>query len=337
MHTGKLPPDVLRRLVLGRLGARRPEVLVHAALGEDAAAVALGDEALVLTADPITGAGRQAGWYAVQVACNDVAAMGAAPIGVLATLLFPESADEAAVAAVAADVDRAARELGIEVLGGHTEVAPGLQAPLICMAAVGRAPRDRLLASANARPGHDLVLTKATGLEGSAILATDLEAHLLGRIPAETIARAQGFIAEISVVKDGSLAAGLGAAALHDPTEGGLLGAVWELAEAAGCGYEIEASAVPIRPETRAICTVFEADPLKLISSGALLAAGPDGRALAAGLRAGGVQAAVIGRLTEGPGRWLLDGSGRHEVGPVVRDELWRILEAYQSRVTSDG
>jgi len=218
------------------------------------------------------------------------------------------------------------------VLGGHTEVAAGLSAsggPLICMTAVGRAPRDRLLASANARPGHDLVLTKAAGLEGSAILATDLEAHLRGRIPAEAIARAQGFIAEISVVKDGLLAAELGAAALHDPTEGGLLGAVWELAEAAGCGYEIEASAVPIRPETRAICAVFEVDPLKLISSGALLAAGPDGRALAAGLRAGGVEAAVIGRLTEGPGRWLLDGDHRLEAGPVVRDELWRILEAW--------
>jgi len=330
VRTGKLPPDVLRRLVLGRRGARRPEVLVHAALGEDAAAVGLGDEAVVLTADPITGAGRQAGWYAVQVACNDVAAMGATPIGVLATLLFPEAADEAAVAAMVADIDRAARELGIEVLGGHTEVAPGLQAPLICMAAVGRAPRDRLLASASARPGHDLVLTKAAGLEGSAILATDLEAHLRGRIPAEAIARAQGFIAEISVVKDGLLAAELGAAALHDPTEGGLLGAVWELAEAAGCGFEIQAAAVPVRPETRAICALFEADPLKLISSGALLAAGPDGRALAAGLRAGGVEAAVIGRLTGGPGRWLLNGDRRLDVGPVVRDELWRILDHYQ-------
>src|SRR5215210_110441 len=196
MRTGKLSPDVLRRLVLGRLGARRPEVLVHAALGEDAAAVSVGDEALVLTSDPITGAGRQAGWYAVQVACNDVAAMGATPIGVLATLLFPESAEEADVEAVMLDVDRAARELGIEVLGGHTEVAPGLQAPLIAMTAVGRAPRDRLLASANARPGHDLVLTKAVGLEGTAILATDFEHHLRGRLPAETISRAQGFVAE---------------------------------------------------------------------------------------------------------------------------------------------
>ncbi len=302
---------------------------MHAALGEDAAALAWGDAALVLTVDPITGAGRQAGWYAVQVACNDVAAMGAAPIGVLPTLLFPTSSSEADIAAVVADIDRAARELGIEVLGGHTEVAPGIQTPLITMTAVGRAPRDRLLASANAHPGHDLVLTKAVGLEGTAILATDLEPHLRGRVPDDVIARAQSFVREISVVRDGLLAAELGAAALHDPTEGGLLGAVWELAESAGCGYEIDAALVPIRPETRAICAVFEADPLRLISSGALLAAAPDGPALAAGLRAGGVEAAVIGRLIEGSGRWLVRDGKRIDVGPVARDELWRILEQY--------
>jgi hydrogenase maturation factor len=319
---------------------RRAEVLVHAALGEDAAALSLGspstghlassEEALVLTTDPITGAGRHVGWYAVQIACNDVAAMGAAPIGVLATLLLPESADEADVETIMIDVDRAARELGIEVLGGHTEVAPGLSAssgPLIAMTAVGRAPRERLLASASARPGHDLVLTKAAGLEGTAILATDLVAHLHGRVSPEVIARAQEFVKEISVVKDGLLAAELGAAALHDPTEGGLLGAVWELAEAAGCGYEIEAAAVPVRPETRVICSVLEADPLKLISSGALLAAAPDGPGLATGLRAGGVEAAVIGRLTDSPERWLLDAARRTVAGPVERDELWRILE----------
>jgi hydrogenase maturation factor len=329
MQTGKLAPEALRRLVLGRLGVRRPEVLVHAGLGEDAAAIAFGDEALVVTADPITGAARQAGWYAVQVNCNDLAAMGARPIGVVVTLLLAESSTEAEVEQIMADVDRAARELEIEVLGGHTEVAPGLSSPLIAMTALGRAPRDRILASANARPGQDLVLTKAVGLEGSAILATDLEAKLHGRLEPAAIARAQRFVEELSVVPEGLLAAELGAAALHDPTEGGLLGAVWELGEAAGCGYELEQAAIPIRPETEAICAVFGADPLRLISSGALLAATDDGAELARGLQAAGIEAAVIGRLTDGPERWLLTPDGREAVGPVGRDELWRILERW--------
>lgn len=333
MRSGKLPPEVLRRLVLGRLGVRRPDVLIHAALGEDAAAVAAGvDEALVLTSDPITGAAANAGWYAVHVNCNDLAAMGAQPIGVLATLLLPESAEESDLATLVADIDRAAHELGIEVLGGHTEVVSGLSSPLIAMTAVGRAPRDRLLASANARAGQQLVLTKAAGLEGTAILATDLAEHLADRLPANTLARARAFLAELSVVPEGLLAAELGAAALHDPTEGGLLGAVWELAEAAGLGFELDLSAVPVRPETHAICAVFGADPLKLIASGALLAAAPDGVALAAGLRAAGHQAAVIGRLTDGPDRIVIDGTTRRPAGPVVRDELWRIREEWNAR-----
>jgi hydrogenase maturation factor len=133
------------------------------------------------------------------------------------------------------------------------------------------------------------------------------------------------------VVPEGLLAAELGAAALHDPTEGGLLGAVWELAEAAGCGYELWAERVPIRPETRAICEYFAADPLKLISSGALLAAAPDGPGLAAGLRAGGIEAAVIGRLTASSERWLVRDGQREAAEPVWRDELWRIIEQYGS------
>ena len=121
----KLDPATLRRLVLDQLGTPRDDVVVHARLGEDAAAVAFGDEVCVLSSDPITGAGANAGWYAVHVACNDIAAMGARPVGVLATLIFPDGAEEADVGRAMADIHRAALELGIEVLGGHTEVAPG--------------------------------------------------------------------------------------------------------------------------------------------------------------------------------------------------------------------
>src|SRR3954468_22675520 len=191
LKTGKLDPATLRRLVLDQLGTQRDDVVVHARLGEDASAVAFGDEVCVLSSDPITGAGANAGWYAVHISCNDIAAMGARPVGVLATLLFPTSAEEADVGRVMADIHRAAVELGIEVLGGHTEVAPGVTAPIISMTAVGRAPRDRLVTSGGAQPGDTLILTKWAGLEGTAILATDLESQLVGKMTPEAIARAQ--------------------------------------------------------------------------------------------------------------------------------------------------
>ncbi|MCC6175247.1 MAG: AIR synthase family protein [Chloroflexi bacterium] len=328
LRTGKLDPSTLQRLVLDRLGTRRSDVVIHARIGEDATAVAFGDEVCVLSSDPITGAGAGAGWYAVHVSCNDIAAMGARPVGVLATLIFPPTSDEADVARMMEDIDRAARELGIEVLGGHTEVAASVTAPIVAMTSVGRARRDRVVASSGARPGDTLLLTKAAALEGTAILATDLESVLRGRLDPATIARAQTFTQELSVVPEGVLAAELGATALHDPTEGGVLGALWELAEASGVGFEVDASAVPVREETRAVCTVFGADVLRLISSGALLIACPEPGRLLTGLRERGIPVAPIGRVTE-DGRWVMVNGRPVEAGPVVRDELWRILEAY--------
>src|SRR3954453_5318010 len=308
LRTGKLDPATLKRLVLDQLGVQRDDVVGHARLGEDASAVAFGDEVCVLSPDPIMGAGRNAGWFAVHVACNDIAAMGARPVGVLATLIFPTSAEEADVGQAMADVHRAALELGIEVLGGHTEVAPGVISPIISMTAVGRAPREQLVTSGGAQPGDTIILTKWAGLEGTAILATDLESQLVGKMTPEAIARAQGLSTRISVVRDGTEAAKLGATALHDPTEGGILGALWELAEASGYGFELDASAVPILEETRQVCAGFGADPLKLISSGAMLIACPDLSRMLAGLAEHRIPAPPIGRVTARERVILLNG-----------------------------
>jgi hydrogenase maturation factor len=252
--------------------------------------------------------------------------MGAEPVGVLVTLLYPEQAVPEDVARTMADVDRAARDLRIEVLGGHTEVTLGLAAPIIAMAAIGRAPRTRVLSAAGARPGQALVLTKAAGLEGSAILAHDLASALAGRVPAEVLERARRFTELVSVVPEGLLAARAGATAMHDPTEGGVLGALWELAEASGVGFVVHEAAVPVRAETRALCAALGVDPLKLISSGALLIACPDGAAMVAALAAAGIPAAVIGEVTERE-RILVRPGGAEPAGPVWRDELWRVLE----------
>ncbi|MDP8925018.1 MAG: AIR synthase-related protein, partial [Chloroflexota bacterium] len=192
----------------------------------------------------------------------------------------------------------------------------------------GRARRDRLLTSADARPGDALVLTKAAALEGTAILAADLGHLLLDRLDAATLERARALTSRLSVVPEGVLAAELGAHALHDPTEGGVLGALWELAEASDAGYVVDAAAVPILDETRRVCAALGADPLRLISSGALLIACPDAERMLAGLAQVGIPAARIGGVVERERVLLADGE-RRAVGPVVRDELWRILEEH--------
>jgi hydrogenase maturation factor len=313
--------------VLDRLGARRPETLIRAALGVDAAAIAVdADWACVLTTDPITTATAGAGRLAVHVVCNDLAAMGAEPVGVLATLLFPAGVTAEAIAEVTAQIDITARTLNVEVLGGHTEIAPGLSMPVVVMSGVGKARRDRLVTAAGARPGDALVLTKAAALEGTYVLANDLVAQLRA-IPAELLDEAASYATELSVVPEARLALDLGATAMHDPTEGGVVGALWEMAEASGCGFRVSAASIPVRGATRAICEALQVDALRLIASGALLIACPDGAAMVDGLRAAALEATQIGTMTRRRRVLVHPQRGEEEIKRLDRDELYRVLE----------
>jgi hydrogenase expression/formation protein HypE len=331
LGTGKLPPDLLRELVLGRLGTRRPETLVPAALGIDAAVIALdADWACVLTCDPITTATSGAGRLAVHVVCNDLAAMGAEPVGVLATLLLPSGIATAAIGELMADIDATARLLNVEVLGGHTEVAPGVSAPLVVMSGVGKARRERVLTAGGGRAGDALVLTKAAALEGTHVLASDLGSRLLELgLSGSVLEAARGYGEELSVVPEARLAVDMGATAMHDPTEGGVIGAVWEMAEASACGFHVAVAAIPVRSPTTEICAALGVDALRLIASGALLIACGDGPAMVAGLVEHGIAAAQIGSLTPPEtGRRLIHTDGHAEtVESLGRDELYRVLE----------
>ena len=325
MEAGKLPPELLSRLVLSRVGPRRDEVVVRAGLGEDAAALDLGGDLVVLSSDPITGAKEGAAGLAVDVACNDIGAMGAEPVGVLVTALYPSGTEGDAIARVTDEIEAAAARLGVEVIGGHTEITSLVTAPILVLTAVGRVPREGLRRSATAAPGDALILTKSAGLEGTAILATDF-AHLLGELPRALVEEGRGFAGALSSVRDGVVAARNGASALHDVTEGGVLGACLELAAASGCGVRVYRSRVPVHPATERICRHLGLDPLRLISSGAMLVAAPDPERVLEALREAGIAAAKIGEVVSGESV-LVEPDGRETplAGPVV-DELWRFL-----------
>jgi hydrogenase maturation factor len=247
---------------------------------------------------------------------------------VLPTLLFPEGVTPAAIDTLVGQIDGAARELNVEVLGGHTEVAPGLAAPMVVMTAVGRAQPGHIVTAAGAQAGNALVLTKAAALEGTTILADDFAEQLSPMVAPALLEEARGYRAELSVVPEGLAAAEHGATAMHDPTEGGVVGALWELAEASGTGFRVEERLIPVRAATHAICSALGADPLRLIASGALLIACPDGAAMVQHLAQRGIRATVIGQVT-GRGRELVRPDGRvTQVATVGRDELYRLLES---------
>jgi len=324
LKAGKLAGELLERMVLSAIKFKREDVLVHAGLGEDCAVVDFGEEVCLLTSDPITGAVEGLGELAVHVACNDLAASGGTPVGVQVVLLVPEGTAEDYIRQIMEDIHATAASLDVEVIGGHTEVTSRVRDCVVSITAIGRAPKGRYVTSKGAQVGDDILITKGVGIEATAILARDFGQLLPFAVTAQQI---ESFTKQLSVVPEGLLAAEFGVHAMHDVTEGGLLGAVREICLAAGVGAEVWEREVYVPELTRQICQHLQLDPLALLSSGAMLIVAPRGLELKARLEEVGIPAFVVGRITAGSYPVLIRSSGeRVPITDHVEDELWRLF-----------
>ncbi len=332
--TGKLPQDILKRVVFERLGIHSERVLQGPGVGEDAAVIDMGDRVIVVATDPITGAVGNVGRLAVHVNANDVASTGARPLWFLCVTLLPEGNDETLLEGIMEQIHAACMEIGVALVGGHTETTPGLDRPILIGLMMGEASKEDYVTTGGACPGDVIVLTKGAGIEGTAILAEDLARVLEDKIEASVIHAAKQMVKRISVVPEAMKAVELGGVhSLHDPTEGGLLNGVWEMAEAAGVGVEIYESKIPIAPETKAVCGALNVDPLKLMGSGALLIVLERMKVekLLSLLSEIDVEASVIGKIKNPEkGRVLVKADGsRMDLEAVDQDEVYRVLEEY--------
>ena len=331
MDVGKLPMEVLARLLSGTAQAD-PRVLQGPGIGADAAVIDMGDRLLIAKADPVTFATDRIGWYAVQVNANDIACMGGVPKWFLATVLLPEGAPEKLAVDVHEQITEACEALGVTLVGGHTEITYGLRRPIVSGQMLGEATRDTVVWPGGARPGDALILTQGIAIEGTSVLAHEAaDALLAGGMSKAEVSAAAGLLDEpgISVVRAARAAASAGVTAMHDPTEGGLVTGLAELATAAKAGLEVDVAAVRVLPETQAVCRALGLDPLGLLASGSLLAsAAPDrAEAVLAALRSEGVDAEVIGRVTEASaGLRLRSSDGVRELPSFPRDELARYM-----------
>lgn len=304
---GKLPAEFLATL-LARAPVNDARVVLGPAVGLDCAVLDVGnpDSYLVVKSDPITFATDTAGHYLVQVNANDIATTGATPRWLLMTLLLPEgSTTPDLVDQLAGEVFDACRTLGIAVVGGHTEITHGLSRPILSATLLGEVARERLVTPRGAVPGDALLLTKGVPIEGTALLAREFPERLRDVLSAAELAEAQALLTHpgISVVADARVALAAGrVTAMHDPTEGGLAAALWELAEASGRRLVVDDAAVPIPPLAARVCAAFGLDPLATIASGALLLAtnAEDATAVCAALAAAGIPCRWIGHVVAG-------------------------------------
>ena len=327
MEIGKVPENVLKRSILKQIKTKRPEVLVGAGVGEDCAIIGLQpDEVMVLSTDPITGTTKEMGRWAVMISANDIASSGAEVIGVLVCALLPPRIREIKIRELMQEIEACCQELNIQVVGGHTEVTDAVNRPVLSVTGIGKVKKDRMLPTKGAKPGQDIVITKWAALEGTAILAKEKEEELLQKFPAFLIEEAKGYSQYLSIIKEAAIAGKSNVSAMHDITEGGVCGALWEMAESAGVGLTIDLKKIPIKQATVEICNYFDVNPYEMMSSGSLMLAADNGYDLVRVLEEAGIHAAVIGKVTEGNDRVVTNGEETRFLEPPKTDQLYKAL-----------
>ncbi|MBR5181858.1 MAG: AIR synthase family protein [Clostridiales bacterium] len=342
MKIGKLTDEQLQSLVIGRLPALSATTLSGAGIGADCAWIRTGEDLMVTSSDPITAGGTESGTLAIHVSCNDIAACGVRPSGILIVIIAPPSVTEEDIKMTVDQASREAQALGVDIVGGHTEVSDAVNKMIVVSTAFGLVRKGGCVPLGKAMPGDSLIMTKTAGIEGSFIAANEHKDKLSGKVSEGDIREALSYKNLISVVKEGAACGSLRAEPakvredgfvlsavnlMHDVTEGGVFGAAFEMADFSKTGVVIDKRLVPFTGATKAICSALGLDAFRLISSGSLMIATPEPDRIIEKLKGQGVPAAVIGRFTDrSEGVFYIENDGSYvKLSPPGADEIYSI------------
>lgn len=323
MRLGKLSNAELQSLILDKLSPRNVEVLLSSKLAEDCALLRC-DEFILATTDPITAAQEGQGSLAINVSANDIFSSGGTPFAALVTLLIPPDCDSDCVNKVMQDITSRAGELGIDIVGGHTEYTDAVTRIVVSVTMLGKTTRP--VASTSMTVGDSILVTKDVGLEGTAILTSDMADSLSSVITAAEMTEVQRFRDEISIEKECSILSNLAhVTAMHDITEGGIIGAIAEMCESASLGCILEEDSIPVRDITRRVCAHLGLNPYRLISSGSLLFTTACPTDAIERLSNQGIKATVVGTITDSD--TLLHTPSGYANITTESDQLFKIKE----------
>lgn len=328
MRTGKVSENVLKRSVLRQIKTKRREILNGAGVGEDCAIFSFSGEENTVSCmqEGQSSGGRDTGWLArLVIRCaNNLAVSGGEPVALSLTLLLPVDAEEPFLRELMQCAEETCKGLGMAIAGGQTLVTPAVALPVAVVTGYGKLRKGVCHSVKRAAPGQAVVLSKWVGIEGTARLAERYRDRLLERYPAYLVEEAAGFDRYLSLIPEAATAVKSGVCAMHDASEGGIFGALWELAEGAGVGLTIDMKKLPLRQETVEVCELCDVNPYELMSGGCLIMTTEDGPGLVAALEERGIPAVIVGRVTDSHDRILLNGEETRYMDKPKQDELFK-------------
>lgn len=327
MRFGKISHNVLIRTVLKQIKFHREEIINGAGVGEDCAVFAAGEGKMVVSCMQEGAVAMPKDMaHLVQKCANNLACGGAEPFACMITYLLPEKASEEKLKKLMEAASYTARSLGMEIAGGQTSVSPYVTQKIAVVTGYGKVTDGAGYATKKAKPGQDIVISKWIGLEGTSYLAALKEEELKKRYPAYMIDEAKAFDQYLSVIPEASVAAKYGVRAMHDASEGGILAALWELADSAGVGLAIELKKLPIRQETVEVCEFCNVNPYELQSGGCLVMTAEDGNGLVEELNREGIPAVVAGKITDSNDRVIYNEDEKRYLDKPKMDEIYRFI-----------
>jgi hydrogenase maturation factor len=336
-EVGKISPEIFEHVIKPHLGRRRDDVLVGPQHGVDVGIVDLGGgRVMALSTDPFfivpEYGWERAAWFAVHILASDASTSGLRPTHFTVDLNLPRSITREQLEALWVATDAACREIGMAIVTGHTARYDGCNYPMVGGATViSIGEKDRYVTPAMAAPGDVVIVTKGAAIEATGLFGVTFPDRILAALGPEIARAAEDLFYQMSVVNDALTAVEVGVrddgvTAMHDATECGVWGGLYEIAEASGVGMLVDQGAVVVRPEVRAVCELFGMDPYSSISEGTLiLTCRPHRReAVLDRLRGAGIDATEVGEVTpaEKGIRVVADGRERPLAHPRV-DPFW--------------
>lgn len=325
MATGKLPNEVLDKLLKNNIKTNRKEVLVGAQVGMDTAQIDFGENVCIVSTDPITGASANIGSLAIDISVNDVSTSGADSIGVLVTILAPVGSTVDEIENIMKDASNRARDLNLQIIGGHTEITDAVNKFIVSTTVIGKINKKNIIKHKSVEFGDYIYMTKYMGLEGTAILASDKKNQLKGTLSDKELKEAQNLFNSISVKKDGMTAIKSEVHYMHDVTEGGIYGAIYEAYQGINKGVEIIKEDIPVLDVTKKIAKYFDINPYRLISSGSMLIIARSNTNIENDFKLAGIKLTKIGEV-KGDKPLIIENKEAKEIEPPTKDELYNAI-----------